>query len=136
MGDVVTDPFLQACGASRPLDLEIESVEDAGKWSSWVLPYPFAVVGRGAGADIILRHAEVGRRHAYLQLIAGRVFWVDLGSRSGVRVRGEVRQSGWLDHEAPLHIGPYQIRARSAISQVFPCLRGLMGRTHGGNGPR
>jgi pSer/pThr/pTyr-binding forkhead associated (FHA) protein len=117
MGDLATDPFLQACGASRPLDLEIESAAEAGKWCSRILPYPFAVVGRSPGADIVLRHAEVGRRHAYLQLIAGRVFWVDLASRSGVRVRGEVRQSGWLDHEVPLQIGPYQIRARKG---AFP----------------
>ena len=60
--------------------------------------YPYAIVGRGEGCDIILPDPEISFRHAYLQVIEGRVFCVDLASRNGVR---------WPD-------GPAQILAGSS----------------------
>jgi pSer/pThr/pTyr-binding forkhead associated (FHA) protein len=103
------DSFLSACGASGPLWLDAESPGGADR--RWILSRPFAVVGRDPGADLILDHAQVSRRHAYLQVIAGRVFCVDLGSRTGVAWEGRPRRSGWVDRQQRVRIGPFQIRA-------------------------
>jgi pSer/pThr/pTyr-binding forkhead associated (FHA) protein len=108
MGDTSLNLFRAACGLTGPLRLEVAGRgEDAGERR---LEPPFAVVGRDARADVFLDHDEVSKRHAYLQVIAGRVFCVDLGSRSGVRWEGQGRPSGWVDVGRSIGIGPYHIR--------------------------
>ena len=73
---------------------------------------PFLVVGRRAGSDLMLDHWLVSRRHAYLQLIEGRFFCVDLGSRTGTHGGDATERSGWLDPDRPIQIGPYSVRPR------------------------
>jgi hypothetical protein len=63
-------------------------------------------------AHIPLLDNQVSRRHAYLQVIAGRVFCVDLGSRTGIRWDEVSRPSGWLLGDRALGVGPYAIRLR------------------------
>lgn len=55
----------------------------------------------------MLDHPDVSRRHAYLQLVDGRPFVVDLESRTGVRIDGQSARSGWVDRT--VEIGPYRI---------------------------
>src|SRR5947209_8935006 len=69
------DLFLQACGASGPLHL---SVEHAGAAERYVLHQPFALVGGDPRADVRLTGGLVARRHAYLQVLGGRLVCVDL----------------------------------------------------------
>jgi hypothetical protein len=57
-----------------------------------------------------LSHARVSGRHAYLQLIGGRLACVDLDSRTGTHWETGCKQSGWLDYEQAIRIGPYWIR--------------------------
>ena len=76
-----------------------------------LLHQPFALIGRDSRADLVLNHSRVSRRHLYFQVIEGRGFWVDLESRTGTRVGGEVQKYGWLRKGgAPLCIGPFVIR--------------------------
>ena len=65
-----------------------------------------AIPGRG----VILNHAHVSRRHAYLQLIGGRMFCMDLRSRTGTFWESGPKRSGWLDIGQAVRIGPYSIR--------------------------
>ena len=101
--------FREACGASGPLRLE---------WDDWEtgLPVrqdferPVVLVGRNSRADLVLDHPLVGRRHAYLQLVDGRLFGMDLGSREGLRWGGVPRHGGWIDRSRPVQVGMTTIR--------------------------
>jgi hypothetical protein len=48
------------------------------------------------------------------QVIGGRVFVVDLGSRTGVLWPNGTRGSGWLEPGAPARLGPFYLYLRSA----------------------
>ena len=111
--------FLEACGLDRRLRLDLDGPGGPERRS---LDQPFAVIGRNAGADLTLSDRRVSRRHAYLQAIAGEVFCVDLGSRSGVCWGRRLGRSGWIDREQGVVINPFRIRQAKA------------GRTTGGSG--
>jgi pSer/pThr/pTyr-binding forkhead associated (FHA) protein len=103
------DLFLEACGARGPLHL---SVEYQGRPESAlrVLDQPFALIGRDPKADIVLKEGQVSRHHVYLQCIAGRLFCIDLESRTGIHWDRGTKRSGWLDARQALRIGPYWVR--------------------------
>ena len=101
--------FLDACGASGPLRLgwdEWESGEEACR----VFDRPSVMVGRNPDVDLPLSHPRVGKRHAYLQMIEGRLYAIDLDSRDGLRWSGVPRRSGWIDRRRPMQLGPTTIR--------------------------
>jgi pSer/pThr/pTyr-binding forkhead associated (FHA) protein len=102
------DEFLTACGATGPLRL---MVENRGLTAMpWSIPQPFALIGRDPAADLSLDHPRVDRYHAYLQVIDGGVYWVDLGSQTGTRLEDGTARSGWLDYPRGIGIGPYVIQ--------------------------
>jgi pSer/pThr/pTyr-binding forkhead associated (FHA) protein len=104
------DRFLEACGAIEPLRLEAEGPRP-GRLRHWALPHPFALVGHAPPADVRLRHPQVSLRHAYLQLIGGRLACFDLGGRGGiVWPEGGLGRSGWIEAGGPIRIGPYEVR--------------------------
>src|SRR4051812_22192252 len=97
--------FVSACGSAGPLLLGVEEPGTPGV--SWrVFGQPFLVVGRAPGADLFLNDPAVSRRHAYLQLIAGRLFCVDLLSRTGTRWGDETGLWGWVQPDPGIRIGP------------------------------
>lgn len=69
---------------------------------------PCVLVGREVGNDLRLDHEQVSRRHAYLQVVNGRVYCVDLASRTGVWWGDRRCAAGWLDGGA--RVGPFLIR--------------------------
>jgi pSer/pThr/pTyr-binding forkhead associated (FHA) protein len=76
-----------------------------------VLPRPFALIGRDRRADLMLDHDLVSRRHAFLVIIEGWPFFIDLESRSGSSLEDSPpREWGWLRLGQTLQIGPYRIR--------------------------
>ncbi len=103
------DFFLEACGATGPLQLSVERYgrPEGGRR---VLHRPFVLVGRGAGNDVPWDEMLVSRRHAYLQMIGGRLFCVDLGSRTGIHWDQEAKKSGWLERDHVIRIGTYSVR--------------------------
>lgn len=122
--------FMNACEADEPLRLVIRGPV-GGECESRILHQPFALVGRDSRADIPLEDALVSRRHAYLQVIAGDVFWVDLDSRSGTFSEGKLQTSGWLDHGQAIQLGPFglervpadePVRERRAKARVSPLI--------------
>ena len=103
--------FLEACGADGPLVLGVE--EPGVSAVSWrVFDQPFVVVGRGPTADLHLNNPLVSRRHAYLQIIAGRLFVVDLQSRTGTCWNGEPGGWGWIDARSIITVGPFRLYPR------------------------
>jgi len=71
---------------------------------------PFLVIGRRPESDVVLDHWQVSRRHAYLQLIEGRYYCVDLGSRTGTHGGDVTERSGWLERGRAIQIGPFAVR--------------------------
>jgi pSer/pThr/pTyr-binding forkhead associated (FHA) protein len=109
----VTEPsrnlFWQACGAVGPLRLCVGNpAGQADVCREFELP--FLVAGRSPDADLPLDDPAVSLRHAFLQVVAGRVFCLDLQSRTGVLWKGQPRRSGWLDPGQAVRIGPFAVR--------------------------
>jgi pSer/pThr/pTyr-binding forkhead associated (FHA) protein len=101
--------FLAACGIEDSFQFAIENQGTAAS-SVRLLYQPFAVIGRDLRADVVLDHADISRRHVYLQVVEGRVFWVDLESRTGTRSERESQRFGWLEGGRTFGVGPYVIR--------------------------
>ena len=77
-----------------------------------VLPRPYALIGRDRRTDVMLDHDLVSRRHAFLVIIEGWPFFIDLESRSGSSLADSPpREWGWLRPGQALQIGPYRIRS-------------------------
>jgi pSer/pThr/pTyr-binding forkhead associated (FHA) protein len=115
----VNDPliarFAAACGATGPLDLRVD-LADGGVLAEGTVPMPFTLVGRDDACDVTLTDAEVNPRHAWLQVVGGRVFGIDLGSRTGLGWPGGATGSGWMDADTPARIGPFLVRLRTPVS--------------------
>ncbi len=108
--------FLEACGATGPLLLNIEASGVLGEARAYDLP--FVLIGKDPRCDLRLDHPEVSPRHAYVQLVDGRLLCADLGSRGGVHQGGKRRRIGWLDRDRAVRIGPYRIRLLSGDNHV------------------
>ena len=119
MNDPFFTQFAEACGAAGPLDLRVD-LADGGMLAEGSIPMPFVLVGRDDACDVTLAEPEINPRHAWLQVIAGRVFAVDLGSRTGLGWPGGATGSGWMDENTPVKIGPFQLRLRTPISSKPP----------------
>jgi pSer/pThr/pTyr-binding forkhead associated (FHA) protein len=103
------EEFLQACGGRAPPQLDVEHRE-RGTRTRWALALPFALIGRDERADLRLDDERVSHRHAYLQMVAGQLWCVDLGSRTGLHAdQGKLFAAPLLPGET-LRIGPYSIR--------------------------
>jgi pSer/pThr/pTyr-binding forkhead associated (FHA) protein len=83
----------------------------------WAVPQPFVLVGRHPRLDLSLDAETVSQRHAYLQVLGGRVYCVDLGSRSGVAWGPATEPSGWLDPGRSIGVGPYRIRLGGGVPE-------------------
>ncbi|MCZ6598433.1 MAG: FHA domain-containing protein [Planctomycetota bacterium] len=71
-----------------------------------------AVLGRGTDCDVRLADRSVSRRHARIESDGGRWFVVDLGSRNGVKLRGErVQRAELADHDE-IVLGELPLRFR------------------------
>jgi pSer/pThr/pTyr-binding forkhead associated (FHA) protein len=115
----VNDPliaqFKRACGATGPLQLRVD-LADGTLLAEGSVDQPFTLVGRDDACDVTLSDSEVNMRHAWLQVLGGHVFAVDLGSRTGLIWPGGSRGSNWLIVGRPVRIGPFLLHLRCAVS--------------------
>lgn len=103
------DEFCAECGLTGPVRIEVTPKGESAS-EVHLLRQPFLIVGRRADSDLMLDHWLVSRRHAYLQLIEGRFYCVDLGSRTGTHGGDATERSGWLDPTRPIQVGPFAVR--------------------------
>lgn len=113
--------FAIACGVQRPIRLKV----DDGRGASHLvhLDRPFAVLGRNPAADLQLDHEQVCLRHAYLQVVGGRLWAIDLSIRGGLQwPHGRPIRCGPLVPDAPVQIGPFTIQALDEPGEAEPGL--------------
>ncbi len=112
--------FLDACGLSSALTLECD---DPGLPATSSVRHehglPFVIVGRDPRSDFQLNDPLISRRHAYLQVIAGRIFCIDLESRSQIRWEGadDPATKQWLEQEQFIWLGRYRLRWRGRLGK-------------------
>ena len=109
MADDAWDTFSGACGLAGPFKVRLE-VPGSSDPVPLEFRQPYLIVGTSPGADLSIDGVGVSRRHAYFQVVDGRVFCVDLGSRTGVRWSDGPRQVGWVDESRGVGIGPAWVR--------------------------
>lgn len=121
MNDPLFARFADACGATDPLDLRVDLV-GGGLLAEGSVSQPFTLVGRDDACDVTLSDPEINPRHAWFQVIGGRVFATDLGSRTGLVWPSGGRGPGWLDVGTPVRVGPFLLRLRAPVSKSpTPC---------------
>jgi pSer/pThr/pTyr-binding forkhead associated (FHA) protein len=67
------------------------------------------LLGRETGADVVLAHADVSRRHAELTITGEGATLRDLGSKNGVMVAGRKLGRAPLEDGAQLEIGELRL---------------------------
>jgi pSer/pThr/pTyr-binding forkhead associated (FHA) protein len=102
------EAFLHACGGSGPICSNVTPADGHGR-SPHAFNQPFVLLGRDEHADICLKDPSVSRRHAFVQMLAGRFFCLDLGSRTGISWDGKGRVRDWIAEMTPFRVGPYQV---------------------------
>jgi pSer/pThr/pTyr-binding forkhead associated (FHA) protein len=103
------DPFFEICGV-RSLHVAVarEGVESGA--FHHISDRPYLLIGRDPRSDLRLEDDGVSKRHAYVQAVGGRLFCVDLGSRTGVHWPAGPQSSGWVEWGEPLRLGSVVVR--------------------------
>ncbi|HXU74206.1 MAG TPA: ATPase, T2SS/T4P/T4SS family, partial [Polyangia bacterium] len=93
------------------MDVEIASTEGTRTISA--LSGPLITIGRGSDATVVLKHDDVSRKHASIEITAGGLVVRDL-STNGTFVEGKrVNGNGQpLPFGKPVKIGPFVLRFR------------------------
>jgi predicted component of type VI protein secretion system len=101
--------FLEACGASGPLRFEWADPATREIRSRQIEQGAF-VIGRDPSADLVLEDASVEPAHAFLHVVNGRLFAIDLESSEGLRWGEIPRPAGWVNRGQTIRIGKFAIR--------------------------
>jgi pSer/pThr/pTyr-binding forkhead associated (FHA) protein len=110
--------FAWAVGLQEPLRLMCTNIE-SGNISAFEVRVPYAIVGRWPQCAIPLDHPSVSKRHAYLQVVDGQIFFTDLGSRTGLKFDGKPERCGWFPPDAALTIGQMELRHQYGSKAQF-----------------
>src|SRR5262245_32079474 len=108
MDEQTLNSFRFVVGAPRPIRLAVRG-PGGGPPDEVVIDAPYGVIGRGGGCNLCLTGADIGYRHAYLQVLGGRILCVDLLSRRGLEWDGAT-PGPWLSPEHRLRIGDYTLQ--------------------------
>jgi pSer/pThr/pTyr-binding forkhead associated (FHA) protein len=115
MSSEAHETFRAACGATRPLILEVRHDATPGVVRR-EFAQPFVRVGTDARNDLVLSDPKAGARHAYLQVVDGQVFCVDLDSDTGTSSEAGWEQKGWIMPGQSFRIGSHTIRLVEPLS--------------------
>lgn len=109
-----TDRFLADCGATGPIRLTVHRDGDAAE-TAYIFQQPSVLIGSHERANLRLAHPQVGARQLYLQVLSGRLFAVQVSTRTETRWGGAARLSGWVDPDEPITFGPYTVRLAAPV---------------------
>src|SRR3954471_24454041 len=95
-----------------------EITSDSGRVMRETLAGDSLVIGRGATADIQLTDDTVSRRHAQLVRDPFGRWWIrDLGSRNGIKVRGQRVPEHVLEPGEWVQLGAFRLRLVAATPE-------------------
>ncbi|MBN9520042.1 FHA domain-containing protein [bacterium] len=100
--------FAVACGMTGPLPFHATH-RQSGVQKTFTLTQPFALAGRDPSMPVRLEDPSVSQCHAYIQVVDGRPYCVDLGSRTGVIWDDGSRGRGWLLPDRPIRVGAFDL---------------------------
>ncbi|QDU24162.1 FHA domain-containing protein [Urbifossiella limnaea] len=115
----IPEAFAVACGMRGPLHLRLTH-RSSGATRAVALDQPYALLGRGQAVHVKLNDPSVSQYHAYLQVIDGRPYLVDLGSRTGVVWEDGSRGRGWLTPGHKVRVGAFDLVADGAVAASDP----------------
>jgi len=101
--------FADACGATGPIRLQVTG-PDLSEPQEYSFDTPYVVIGHSRKASLRLDHPDVSLRHSYLQMIEGRLYCVDLHSRTGTTGNGDCGGGKVVSVGETIKIGPYQVK--------------------------
>lgn len=116
--DDLIEEFRAACGVGGLPRLSIGRADHSAR-DCFVLEKPYAVLGQSAECDIRLAGDGVSYRHAYLQLVNGRLLCIDLASGKGIYFGAKPVHAAWLDAGGTASIGPYRLHYLGDQRDVF-----------------
>ncbi|MBX3440834.1 MAG: FHA domain-containing protein [Planctomyces sp.] len=102
MPDAPAPVLRYAVGNATPIRLLVRN--GSGQPHEMDLPAPYAIIGRARDCDVVLPQDGVGFRHAYLQVIGGRLACIDLLSGRGIQWDGP-QFGGWVSAAHRFRIG-------------------------------
>lgn len=108
MDEQTLNTFRFVVGAARPIRLAVRGPE-GGPPVEVAIDSPYAILGRSGSCHHCLAGDDVSYRHAYLQVIGGRILCVDLLSANGIEWDGNDK-GPWLSPEHRLHIGGHTLQ--------------------------
>jgi pSer/pThr/pTyr-binding forkhead associated (FHA) protein len=103
-----SEAFALACKATAPIRCRARH-KTTGVEQEFKVPSPYAFVGRSPMAAIRLDDPSISQCHAYLQVIEGMVYCIDLGSRSGIIWEDGTRGRGWLGAGQTVQFGTFEV---------------------------
>lgn len=96
----------------------VENTE-SGQSQTFDVDEPFVLIGQSPGCHLRLMHPDVSFRHAYCQVVQGRLYVYDLETEHGTIWGTGVRREGSLTPDSRLQIGPFIVRLSRA--PAFTC---------------
>jgi pSer/pThr/pTyr-binding forkhead associated (FHA) protein len=113
------DEFALACKSTGPL-LVVAKHRTSGEEKSYSVAPPFVFIGRSPAAGVRLDDPSVSQCHAYLQVIEGAVYCIDLGSRTGVLWEDGSQGCGWVKNGQTLQLGAFDVQIDAPQSSGHP----------------
>lgn len=102
------EAFAIACKMDGPL--KVRAVHRlTGSEQTFTIDQPFAFIGRAPTMDVALDDPSVSQCHAYLQIVEGAVYCIDLGSRTGVAWPDGSHVRGWVPPGQVLRLGTFDL---------------------------
>jgi pSer/pThr/pTyr-binding forkhead associated (FHA) protein len=103
------EAFALACKMAGPLEIRATH-RGTGAEQSFKINQPFTVMGRAAGAGVRLEDPSVSQCHAFLQIVEGMPYCIDLGSRTGVVWDDGSQGRGWVHPGQVVRVGAFDLR--------------------------
>lgn len=107
-----SDQFARACGAAGPVEVRATH-RPTGTEQTFAFAPPTGFVGRAAVMTVRLDDPSVSQCHALLQVVNGRPYLVDLGSRAGVQWENGGHGGGWADPGRAVRVGAFDLRVEA-----------------------
>jgi hypothetical protein len=111
--------FFEACQGTEPIQVELTPKQGG---STIVVEYekPFILVGRAAGADMGFENTGTALRQLYFQLIAGRLFAIQLSEEFPTSIGQHHWEAGWVSSEDRYDISEASLVIKNPVQKGAP----------------